>query len=145
LHRRILATRASCAGLLLVTSLAVACSDDTPTTPSTPVVTTTDVFIGTLPTGETRVHTFVVAASGTANITLGSLTIGLQTVTQPMTLVLGTPSEGNCTTSTSISTRPALTSSLSYAVSSGTYCVSIADTNSALTAEATYSVRVVHP
>lgn len=145
MYHRVLATRASCAGLLLITALIAACSDDTPTTPTAPVVTSTDVFVGTLPVGETRIHTFVVGASGTANVTLASLTVGTQTLTSAMTLVLGTPSEGSCATSNSISARPALTASLSYAVSPATYCVSIADTNSALTAEASYSIRVVHP
>jgi hypothetical protein len=134
--------------LVLLTALAVACSGDTPTTPTTPTTedtTITEVFIGALSVGETLFHTFAVTASGNAEITLGSLMVSGQLLTTPVTVAVGTPAEGACTVLTSIMTRPALTANLTCAVSSGTYCVSLADTNVSLGGTATYSIRVVHP
>ena len=111
---------------------------ETPTTPyTTEDTTTTDVFIGAVSVGETLFHTFAVTASGNAEITLGSLTASGQLVTTPVTVAVGTPAEGACTVLTSVMTRPALTANLSYAVTAGTYCVSLADTNASLAGTAT--------
>jgi hypothetical protein len=140
-----LAPRASHAALLLAAFVLAACGSDTPTTPTPPTPTTTDVFIGALGVGETKVHSFSVAASGTAQLTLASLTINGQLTSIPVTLVIGTPTDGTCTASTSTSARPALSANLAFAVSAGAYCVSVADTNSSLGSAATYSLRVVHP
>ena len=130
--------------LLMAGLLAVACSGDTPVTP-TPAATTTENFIGSIGTGETKIHAFAVAASGTAEITLGSLTIAGQLATTPVTVAIGTPSEGTCSAITSLGVRPALTHQLAYSVTAGNYCVSIADTTSVLSGSAVYGVRVVHP
>ena len=142
----LLAPSAWPAALFPLALVALACSGDTPTTPTDPVVTTTtEVFIGTLAAGETRFHTFNVTNSGNAEITLGSLTIGTVLIATPVTVGIGTVVEQACSTSTTVSSRPALTASLTSAVTAGTYCVNVADTNTSLTGTAAYSLRVVHP
>jgi hypothetical protein len=131
--------------LALAGIVGIACGGDTPTKPTTPTPTTTDVFAGALSLGETKIHAFTVTVSGTAELTLGSLAIAGQVIPQPVTIGLGTPSEATCSLSTSISTRPALTYQLAYAVTPGSYCVSIADAGNVLANSAAYTLRVVHP
>jgi hypothetical protein len=144
LHRSI-ARHALRTTFAFVGILGIACGGDTPTTPTTPVATTTDVFTGSLNLGETKIHAFTVTASGTAELTLASLTVAGQVIPQPVTIGIGTPSEATCSLSTSISIRPALTYQVGYAVTAGSFCVSIADAGNVLVNSATYSLRLVHP
>src|SRR5688500_5061792 len=83
------------------------CSEDSPTSPSTPVATTTDVFTGTLAVGETKYNLFTVVASSDAVATLASLTtVDGQALQRPITIGFGQPGEGVCSVTSSLSTRP---------------------------------------
>ena len=131
--------------LLALGCFAAGCSDDTPTSPSTPVATTTDVFTGNLAVGETKYHLFTVVDSSDAVATLASLTtVDGQALQNPITIGFGQPGEGVCSVSSSISTRPSLAGQLTISVSAGTYCLHVADTGG-LAAAVNYTIRVVHP
>lgn len=124
---------------------AAGCSEDTPTSPTTPVATTTDVFTGTLAVGETKYHLFTVVASGDAVATLASVTtVAGQALQSAITIGVGQPGDGVCSVTSSISARPSLAGQLTLSVSPGTYCVNAADTGG-IAAPVYYTIRVVHP
>jgi hypothetical protein len=65
------------ASFLLAATLAVsiaACGDDSPTTPTTPTGTVTEVFTGTLTVNGGVTHTFKVSGAGPVTVTIASLT-----------------------------------------------------------------------
>src|SRR5687767_3109010 len=131
--------------LLLLMGALIGCSDDSPTSPTPPVETTTEVFTGTIDVGETRFHTFPVVASGSAAATLASVTTADGAVLfSPLTLGLGTLSDTTCSVSSSISARPSLTSQLTISVTAGTSCVNLAD-GGTISGPVKYTIRVVHP
>jgi hypothetical protein len=132
-------------GILAAGSLAVSCSDSTPTAPTTPVVTTTEIFTGRLDVGTTAFHAFTTAASSDAVATLASLTDEAgQILLTPVSVGFGQPLDGVCSVTSSVLARPSLAGHLTTTVTAGTYCVNVVDTGS-LTVPAKYTIRVVHP
>ncbi len=113
-------------------ALSTACGRDTSiTTPSlpTPVATTFQYFSPTLTPGGTNVSTFTVSAASTVSVTLGSIVPvgGDQPAGTTLRLVLGTPSGGGCTATSTQNVAPALAQQIQSALQAGTYCVSVTD------------------
>src|SRR5213079_171300 len=104
--KRMRATTAGFWGMLSVLSLCAACShnsttepslDSTTSTPATVAApTVTESFTGTLPVGGFKFYTFNIAANGTVNVTLNSVTGTGVPATVQVGLGIGQPSGIDC-------------------------------------------------
>src|SRR5579864_5252061 len=120
----------------------------TPTQPSSfASPTTVETFTGTVAVAGTDSHPFNVPAPGEVDVTLTSLTPAPDPMV-PLTLAIGLPSStvvGQCASIQSVSTTPGTAPQITGHALAGTFCVSVTDTNSVLTASETYTVVVAHP
>lgn len=136
------------AGFALLPLLA-ACGDS-PTSPtdtaSTTSVASTQVFEGTLDVGGSSFYSFSVSQSGTLTVSFASLTLVGRSAALPvvMRVGVGIPAGEGCAVTQSIDTAPALTSQFSTTLTTGIFCLSIADIGS-LPGSATFSIRFSHP
>ena len=133
-------------GLALALASLSACSNDTTTPTDTTPLLTTEVYLGTLNRGESGFYSFTVANSGTAAISLASLTDAATGRVLDTTLELGSgvPAGEGCNTSSTMNVSPALSAQISNAVNPGIYCARIADIGN-LRSAASFAVRIVHP
>jgi hypothetical protein len=132
--------------VLVVTSLATACGDDSPIAPSTTTpTTTTEVYSGSLAAGGSGFYSFSVTAAGPVSLTFASLSDATgRTLNTPLTMGMGVPAGEGCGVTTSVTVPPGLSAQLTNPVSSSIYCVQLSDAGG-LTAAVTFGVRIVHP
>jgi hypothetical protein len=115
--------------MMIAAGLMAAACDKTPTapTPQGPAPVTT-LFSGTLEARASKTNSFSLAQSGTAAITLVSLTTGTGEVADPpVTLTVGSLNGTVCAATTSVTASPALKSQISVSLSAGNYCTTITD------------------
>lgn len=128
--------------------LTVSCGggDNNPSTPTTPVLPQSEVFIGTLGVQESSFYSFTVAASGNVSITLASLVPKAPgpALSKVMGLGVGTPNGTECAVTNSVTTAPGLTAQLVNSLTAATYCTKIYDLGE-LTGPVDFAVRIVHP
>jgi hypothetical protein len=139
----------------LLPLLVAGCGSDTPSSPSSSSSTTTTVapasvsetYKSTLPVGGSKFYSFTVAANGTVNLSLASLTA--PDITDDMgvsvDLSIGTPAGLGCTPSTTVtvSTQTAAPQ-ITGTYAPGVYCVRIADTTTILPEPAAFSIAIEH-
>jgi hypothetical protein len=133
--------------LCVIGVLTVACgSDNNPSTPTTPLLPSSEVFTGTLGAQGSSFYSFTVATSGNVSITLASLVPKAPgpAVNTVMGLGVGTPDGTSCAVTNSVTTAPGLTAQLVNSLTPATYCTKIYDLG-ALTGPVDFAVRIVHP
>lgn len=118
------------------------CGDDnnTPTTPTTPLPSTS-IFNSHVTVGGSAARTFA-TRSGAVSVRLRNTT-----ATGPLGLGLGLPFGGgvsNCTLNTTVEARPATEPQIAATVDAGTYCVVVYDLGT-LTATTEFDVVIVYP
>jgi len=152
--KRMRPTTAALWAFLGVLAVCSACSHDSTTEPSsssssatTPPAapTVTEVFTSTLPVGGFKFYTFNIAASGTVNVTLNSVSgVGVPTTVQ-VGLGIGQPAGTDCSTSqtataSSTSAAPQVTGTFGP----GLFCVRVFDVGN-LFNPANFTVTIAHP
>lgn len=140
------ATFAASVALLLASSLAAACSENNlpivPTQPGSSSSQVTEVFSGAIAPGETKFTSFTSPASLPTRIGLGSLVdANGNPLTTPMTVSVGIPSGTGCGVLQSATAAPSLATNINLLLTSGVYCVSIADAGQ-LASTSVYGVRI---
>ena len=133
--------------LCVIGVLTVACgSDNNPSTPTTPVLPSSEVFTGTLAVKGSSFYSFTLAASGNVSITLASLVPKAPgpAVSAVMGLGVGTPDGTDCAITNSVTTAPGLSAQLVNSLTPATYCTKIYDLGE-LTAPVDFAVRIIHP
>jgi hypothetical protein len=135
------------AGLLALTLFLPGCRNNAEPTPVDPGPTSgasTEFFTGTLSPGATQMYSFPVQQALNVKITLASL---LQPgtnepVTTPLTLLVGTSSDGaNCAGTNTVTVSPSLTSHIDLNLPVAQYCVTVKDPGT-LTGDVDFAVRV---
>jgi ABC-type glycerol-3-phosphate transport system substrate-binding protein len=123
------------------------CSDDTPTSPSTPTVappSITETWEGTLAVGGSRFYSFSVGQNGTVNVTLTNLfEKGEDSATQ-VGLSLGYPAATGCLANTSVTVAAAVNPQVTNTFAPGIYCAKIADAGN-LAGPAQFRIVIAHP
>jgi hypothetical protein len=153
--KRMRATTAGLWGMLGVLILCGACSHNSTTEPSltstTSTTTTvaaptvTESFTGTLPVGGFRFYTFNIAANGTVNVTLNSVTGAGVPSTVQVGLGIGQPSGIDCAATATVTAganfaKPQQTGTFGP----GTFCVRVFDVGN-LFGPAAFSITIAHP
>ena len=145
-------TIAALFGLLV---LCGACSHNSTTEPSSTSTTTTtttvaaptvsEVFTGTVAVGSFRFYTFNIAANGTVNVTLNSVTgTGVPSTVQ-VGLGIGQPSGTDCATTVTATASSAFAAPQATGVfGPGLFCVRIFDVGN-LFAPAAFRITIAHP
>lgn len=133
-----------CLSLALVCAIAVsaaACGDDS-TTPTSPTVTVTEDFAGTIAPSGTNTHTFTVKATGTVSVLLTSVA---PLATMAIGVSLGSWDGTNCTVVAANGNARAGTSAvLSGTANPANFCLQVYDSGN-LSGDVTYAVQVAHP
>ena len=153
--KRMRATTAGLWGMLGVLILCGACSHNSTTEPSltstTSTTTTvaaptvTESFTGTLTVGGFKFYTFNIAANGTVNVTLNSVTGTGVPATVQVGLGIGQPSGIDCAATATITAganfaKPQQTGTFGP----GTFCVRVFDVGN-LFGPAAFSITIAHP
>lgn len=129
--------------LIVAVALAVsaaACGDDA--TPTSPTVTVTDDFSGTLVPLGTNTHTFTVKAAGTVTVMLNSVT---PLATLAIGVSIGSWDGTNCgVLAANGNARVSTTSVLSGTANPANFCLQVYDSGN-LTGDITYALQVTHP
>jgi hypothetical protein len=125
---------------LIATAGCAGANSPTAATPST-AARTTDTFTGAVAVGGSDVHSFTVAAAGTVDVTLTTVTPAIV-----MGMSVGTPANGGCVPLAGGSTQAAAGSvaQLSGVVSPGTLCIDLQDAGFQ-SSSVNYTVTVTHP
>lgn len=129
---------------LLVALLSAACDNGTTTPVTSPSVTTTETFTGTVQVSGSDFHNFTVAQSGQLDITL---TMAGPPSTIFMGLGVGTPTSATTCSllaNASTSAQAGTAAQLSGTAAASTYCVVVWDIGNQ-TAAINYTVTVAHP
>ena len=146
------ATTAAILGLILFGS---ACShSSTSTSPSGSSSTSTtaaaaptvsESFTGTLPVGGFKFFSFNIAANGTVNVTLNSVSgAGIPSTVQ-VGLGIGTPSGIDCSTTTTVTAGvTAAAPQTTGTFGPGTFCVRVYDVGN-LFGPANFNITIAHP
>lgn len=124
-----------------------ACGDSTDTvTGPTAVTLTTEHFSGTMVVGGVRFYSFTVTQSGTASITLASVTGRTTGAALPVALGLGlgVPQATGCAVTAHVIGPAALVAQLTQPVEAGVHCIEVADAGE-LTAPVNFAARFTHP
>jgi hypothetical protein len=146
------ATTAAILGLILFGS---ACShSSTSTSPSTTTGTTSttaaaptvsESFTGTLPVGGFKFFSFNIAANGTVNVTLNSVTGAGVPATVQLGLGIGSPSGIDCSATTNVTAGvTAAAPQTTGTFGPGTFCVRVFDVGN-LFAPANFNITIAHP
>ena len=132
-----------------------ACSHNSTTEPSSTTTTTTttavaaptvtESFTGSLPVGGFKFYTFNIAANGTVNVTLNSVTGAGVPSTVQVGLGIGQPSGIDCAATVTVTAganfaKPQQTGTFGP----GTFCVRVFDVGN-LFGPAAFSVTIAHP
>jgi hypothetical protein len=117
----------------------------TTTTPPAAAPTVSEVFTSTLPVGGFKFFTFNIAANGTVNITLNSVSgAGVPTTVQ-LGLGVGQPSGTDCATTQTATAGSAFAApQLTGTFGPGLFCVRVFDVGN-LFAPANFTVTIAHP
>jgi len=154
--KRMRATTAARWAMLTVFVLCGACSHNSTTEPSLTTTTTattttvaaptvTETFNGTVPVGGSRFYTFNIAANGTVNVTLKSVSGAGVPSTVQLGLGIGQPSGVDCSTSVNVTAGSASIAPQATGVfGPGLFCARVFDVGN-LFAPATFSVTIAHP
>jgi hypothetical protein len=136
-------------GLLL---FAAACSKDNTTTPTTPTATTTtpvttptvsENFQSTVPVGGFAFYSFNIAANGTVNVTLNSVSgTGVPSTVQ-LGIGIGTPAGVDCTTTSTVTAAAGTAAQLTGTFGPGLFCVRIYDVGN-LFGPAAFKATIAH-
>ena len=136
-------------GLVL---LAAACSKNntpaptTPTTPTpTPVTTPTisEVFASTVPVGGAAFYSFNIAANGTVNVTINSVSgVGVPSTVQ-LGLGIGTPAGIDCTVTNAVTAAAGTAVQLTGTFGPGLFCVRVYDVGN-LFGPAAFKATIAH-
>jgi hypothetical protein len=118
-------------------------SSSTATPPAAPTVT--EVFSSTLPVGGFKFYTFNIAASGTVNVTLNSISgPGVPTTVQ-VGLGIGQPAGSDCSTSqTATASSSTAAPQVTGTFGPGLFCVRVFDVGN-LFNPANFTVTIAHP
>lgn len=119
----------------------------TSTTPSTPIAapTITEVFSSTLPVGGSKFFTFNIAANGTVNVTLNSVSGAGVPATVQIGLGVGQPAGTDCTASQTATAGSAFAApQLTGTFGPGLFCVRVFDVGN-LFGPASFRVTIAHP
>jgi hypothetical protein len=135
-------------GLLL---FAAACSKDNTTTPTTPTSTTTPVttptvtenFQSTVPIGGFAFYSFNIAANGTVNVTLNSVSGTVVPSTVQLGIGIGTPAGVDCATTSSVTAAAGAAAQLTGTFGPGLFCVRIYDVGN-LFGPAAFKATIAH-
>ena len=135
-------------GLLLS---AAACSKDNTTTPTTPTSTTTpvttptvtEIFQSTVPVGGFAFYSFNIAANGTVNVTLNTVSgTGVPSTVQ-LGIGIGTPAGVDCTTTSTVTAAAGTAAQLTGTFGPGLFCVRIYDVGN-LFGPAAFKATIAH-
>ncbi len=136
-------------GLLL---FAAACSKNNTTTPTTPTATTTtpvttptvsESFQSTVPVGGFAFYSFNIAANGTVNVTLNTVSgTGVPSTVQ-LGIGIGTPAGVDCTTTSSVTAAAGTAAQLTGTFGPGLFCVRIYDVGN-LFGPAAFKATIAH-
>src|SRR6478609_1578896 len=150
--KRMRATTAAILGLMM---FGMACSHSSTTSPSATSTTTTtataaaptvsESFTGTLPVAGFKFYSFNIAANGTVNVTLNSVSGAGVPATVQLGLGIGQPSGLDCATTTTVtagitSAAPQTTGTFGP----GLFCVRVFDVGN-LFAPANFNITIAHP
>jgi hypothetical protein len=150
--KRMRATTAAILGLMLFGS---ACSHSTTTSPSATSSTTTtttpaaptvsESFTGTLPVKGFEFFSFNIAANGTVNVTLNSVSGDMVPSTVQLGLGIGQPSGVDCSTTTNVTAGvTAAAPQVAGTFGPGLFCVRVSDVGN-LFAPANFNITIAHP
>jgi hypothetical protein len=118
-------------------------STSTTTPPAAPTVT--EVFASTLPVGGSKFFTFNIAASGTVNVTLNSVSGAGVPSTVQVGLGIGQPAGTDCTASQTVTAGSAFAApQMTGTYGPGLFCVRVFDVGN-LFAPASFRVTIAHP
>ena len=135
-------------GVLL---FAAACSKSNTTTPTTPTSTTTPVttptvtenFQSTVPVKGFAFYSFNIAANGTVNVTLNSVSGAQVPSTVQLGIGIGTPAGVDCTTTSAVTAAAGTAAQLTGTFGPGLFCVRIYDVGN-LFAPAAFNATIAH-
>ena len=139
--------------LAVVVSFCAGCGDDTPTSPSSTPVNTTERFDAIINVRESKFYAFSVGSNGTTTINLASLSPLDHPGVVNATMEIGwgktiKDDDGvvvKCDLARVIQTTPGLSAQLSDALTPASdYCANIADVGG-LRDSANFSMRISHP
>jgi hypothetical protein len=128
--------------ILLLACGAAACDDESTTTPTTPTVSVTETFSGTVGQGGSATHSFSTSTSGAVTATLKA--IGTDN-TLVVSYALGTWTGSACSL---VLANDAATGGAVLAgtmTGQGTLCARIGDVGNIGATAASYTIEVVHP
>jgi hypothetical protein len=134
----------------LVALVGTGCGDNTATSPtstsSTTATTGSTTFTDSLDPGGSRFYSFTLATAGSVTALLASVTAADTHLPLPVSLEIGVgiPAGTDCAVTTAQMVAPGLVSQMTVSLSTGTYCLRVADVGE-LTAPATFAVRFTHP
>ena len=147
--------RATTAAILGLMMFGTACSHSSTTSPSATSTTTTtataaaptvsESFTGTLPVAGFKFYSFNIAANGTVNVTLNSVSGAGVPATVQLGLGIGQPSGLDCAATTTVTagiTAPAPQTTGTFGP--GLFCVRVFDVGN-LFAPANFNITIAHP
>jgi hypothetical protein len=115
----------------------------TTTTPPAAAPTVSEVFTSTLPVGGFKFYTFNIAANGTVNVTLNSVSGATVPTTVQLGLGIGQPAGTDCAT-TQTATMSSASAALTGTFGPGLFCVRVFDVGN-LFGAANFTVTIAHP
>jgi hypothetical protein len=140
--------------IVVLAALTAACGSSSPTSPSSTTSNSTssiadpsvsETWSSTVPVGGAKFYSFSIAANGTVNVTLSSVSGDFVPATVTLGLGIGQPSGTECsTTSTVNASVQTAAPQLTGTYSPGVYCVRVFDVGN-LFAPANVTVVVAHP
>jgi hypothetical protein len=150
--KRMRATTAAILGLMM---FGTACSHSSTTSPSATSTTTTtataaaptvsESFTGTLPVAGFKFYSFNIAANGTVNVTLNSVSGAGVPATVQLGLGIGQPSGLDCATTTTVTAGITAAAPQTTGVfGPGLFCVRVFDVGN-LFAPANFNITIAHP
>jgi hypothetical protein len=150
--KRMRATTAAILGLMM---FGMACSHSSTTSPSATSTTTTtataaaptvsESFTGTLPVAGFKFYSFNIAANGTVNVTLNSVSGAGVPATVQLGLGIGQPSGLDCATTTTVTAGiTAAAPQTTGTFGPGLFCVRVFDVGN-LFAPANFNITIAHP
>jgi hypothetical protein len=150
--KRMRATTAAILGLMM---FGTACSHSSTTSPSATSTTTTtataaaptvsESFTGTLPVAGFKFYSFNIAANGTVNVTLNSVSGAGVPATVQLGLGIGQPSGLDCAATTTVTAGiTAAAPQTTGTFGPGLFCVRVFDVGN-LFAPANFNITIAHP
>ena len=118
----------------------------TSTTPTTPIAspTVSEVFASTLPVGGFKFYTFNIAANGTVNVTLNSVSGAGVPATVQLGLGIGQPAGTDCASTSTATAASGSAPQVTGTFGPGLFCVRVFDVGN-LFNPANFRVTIAHP